>query len=256
MPKPEAKTTEPTAERIAKRIARAGVCSRREAEVLIEAGRVTVNGKRITSPALNVTAADTILVDGKALKVKEPARVWRFHKPDGCLTTNRDPSGRKTIFDVLPDDLPRTVTIGRLDFTTEGLLLLTNDGDLARWMEHPDSKIGAGWPRRYRVRVHGEITDTIVAKLARGVTIEGVRYRPAELEVEGSKGLNSWVSITLHEGKNREVKRLLQHFGLQVARLIRVSYGPFQLGKLPVGAVEEVPAHVVHDQCAVFFNGK
>ena len=234
-------------ERIAKRIARAGVCSRREAEALIAAGRVSVNGKVIDSPALNVDAGDKIVVNGKALAEKEPPRIWRFHKPGDCLTTNKDPQGRKTIFDVLPKTMPRVVTIGRLDFTTEGLLLLTNDGDLARWLEHPDTTVGAGWARRYRVRVHGEITEAMVNKLARGVTIEGVRYRPAELEIESSNGPNSWVSITLHEGKNREVKKLLNYFGLQVARLIRVSYGPFQLGKLPKGAVEEIPARVVHD---------
>lgn len=241
-------------ERIAKRIARAGICSRREAEALIEAGRVSVNGKKITSPALNVTDADKIVVDGMALAAKEPPRLWRFHKPDGYLTTNKDPQGRPTIFDVLPKNLPRVVTIGRLDFPTEGLLLLTNDGDLARWLEHPDAKIGAGLPRRYRVRVYGEITQEIVDRLARGVTVEGVRYRPAELEIESQRGLNSWVQITLHEGKNREIKRLLQHFDLHVSRLIRVAYGSFQLGKLPIGDVEEVPTRVLLQECARFFK--
>lgn len=241
-------------ERIAKRIARAGLCSRREAEAWITAGRVQVNGKSIDSPALNVSDRDKITVDGKALAMREAPRLWRFHKPDGYLTTNRDPQERPTIFQILPDNLPRVVTVGRLDFTTEGLLLLTNDGDLARWLEHPDKTIGASWPRRYRVRVHGEITESMIAKLARGVTIDGVRYRPATLEVETTNTLNTWVSMTLHEGKNREVKRLLQYFGLQVTRLIRVAYGPIQLGKLPKGAVEEVPARALHEACAAFFK--
>jgi 23S rRNA pseudouridine2605 synthase len=237
-------------ERIAKFIARAGLCSRREAEAWIERGRVQVNGETIASPALNITASDAVKVDGKLVQVTEPARIWRFHKPAGCLTTNRDPQGRLTVFDVLPKNLPRVLTVGRLDFSTEGLLLLTNDGDLARWLEHPDT----GWTRRYRARVHGAVTDNIVAKLAKGVTVDGVRYRPAVVEVESKQGTNTWVSITLTEGKNREVKKLLGAFGLDVTRLLRVAYGQFQLGKLPKGAVEEIPARAVHDYCQEFFK--
>ena len=239
-------------ERIAKFMARAGLCSRREAEAWIEAGRVAVNGSKITSPALNISAADAVVVDGKPVAVTEPARLWRFHKPGDCLTTNKDPSGRPTVFDALPKNLPRVVTIGRLDFTTEGLLLLTNDGDLARWLEHPDT----GLTRRYRVRVNGSVTPAIIDKLARGVTVEGIRYRPALVEVEAVQGANTWLSITLAEGKNREVKKLLGAFGLQVSRLIRVAYGAFMLGKLPRGDVEEIPQRVLHKECAAFFEAQ
>lgn len=238
-------------ERIAKFIARAGLCSRRDAERWIEGGRVQVNGTVIESPALNVTAADIILVDNKQVALREPPRLWRFHKPGNCLTTNRDPSGRATVFDTLPKTLPRVVTIGRLDFTTEGLLLLTNDGELARWLEHPNT----GFTRRYRVRVHGNITQNMIDKLARGVTVEGVRYRPALVEIEATQGANTWLSVTLTEGKNREVKNLLGAFGLSVTRLIRVSYGPFQLGKLARGGVEEIPTRVLQKEAAAFFKG-
>ena len=237
-------------ERIAKFIARAGLCSRREAEAWIEDGRVQVNGKTITSPALNVVGTDAIKVDGKLVQVTEPPRIWRFHKPAGCLTTNRDPQGRPTIFDVLPKGLPRVMTVGRLDFSTEGLLLLTNDGDLARWLEHPDT----GWTRRYRARVHGNVTPVVADRLKKGVTVDGVRYRPAIIEVESKQGTNTWVSITLTEGKNREVKKLMEAFDLPVTRLLRVAYGQFQLGKLPKGAVEEIPQRAVHDYCRDFFE--
>jgi 23S rRNA pseudouridine2605 synthase len=231
-------------------MARAGLCSRREAEAWIESGRVQVNGKKILSPALNISRDDDIRVDGRKIEVTEPIRLWRFHKPKDCLTTNKDPQGRPTVFEVLPKTLPRVVTVGRLDYTTEGLLLLTNDGDLARWLEHPET----GWVRRYRVRVHGRVTAQVIERLAKGVTVEGVRYRPAQLEIEAQQGLNTWVSISLTEGKNREVKKLLAHFNLAVTRLIRVSYGPFQLGKLPRGQVEEVPQRVLKDQCAAFLK--
>ncbi|MGE3771245.1 MAG: pseudouridine synthase [Bdellovibrionales bacterium] len=237
-------------DRIAKFMARAGLCSRRDAELWIAEGRVQVNGQKITSPALNVSAADKIMVDGNVVAVEEPARLWRFHKPSGTLTTNKDPRGRATVFDILPKSLPRVVTVGRLDFNTEGLLLLTNDGDLARWLEHPDT----GWTRRYRARVHGKITQSIIDRLKKGVTVEGIRYRPAQVEVESTQGGNSWVAISLTEGKNREVKKLLGFFGLEVTRLIRVAYGPFQLGKLPRKDVEEVPQRVLRDTCP--FKGK
>jgi len=239
-------------ERIAKFMSRAGLCSRREAETWIEAGRVQVNGKKILSPALNVSRDDDIRVDGKKVEVTEPVRLWRFHKPKDCLTTNKDPQGRPTVFDVLPKTLPRVMAVGRLDYTTEGLLLLTNDGDFARWLEHPDT----GWVRRYRVRVHGRVTQAMIDKLAKGVTVEGVRYRPAQVEIEATQGANAWLSISLTEGKNREVKKLLGHFDLAVTRLIRVAYGPFQLGKLPRGQVEEAPARVLKDQCAAFLKAQ
>ncbi|HZD26421.1 MAG TPA: pseudouridine synthase, partial [Alphaproteobacteria bacterium] len=231
-------------ERIAKRLARAGLCSRREAEQWIAAGRVEVDGRRLTTPAVTVTAQSRISVDGKPLPAAEPVRLWRFHKPRGTVTTTRDPEGRATVFEKLPADLPRVIAVGRLDLNTEGLLLLTNDGELARHLELP----ATGWSRRYRVRVHGTVDEAALKRLADGVTVEGVRYGPVQARLDSVKGGNAWLTLSLREGKNREVRRILEHLGLQVTRLIRTAYGPFQLGELPRGAVEAVPRRVLRDQ--------
>jgi len=233
-----------TEERIAKRMARAGVCSRREAERLIESGRVSVNGKKIASPALNVTDSDLVMVDGRAIEDKQPARLFRYHKPSGLVTTAKDPQGRPTVFDNLPKELGRVISVGRLDLTSEGLLLLTNDGGLARHMELP----ATGWARRYRVRVHGEVDEEKLAALAKGITVEGVRYGNIEALLDKRQGSNAWLTVGLSEGKNREIRKVMAALGLVVNRLIRVSYGPFQLGNLPKGAVEEVPRRVLKDQ--------
>ncbi|MGE0231316.1 MAG: pseudouridine synthase [Flavobacteriaceae bacterium] len=232
------------AERIAKVIARAGLCSRREAEVWIAAGRVSVNGKVLDTPAFTVTADDTVTVDGNPLPSREPTRLWLHHKRRGLVTTNRDPQGRATVFDALPRDMPRVVSVGRLDINTEGLLLLTNDGGLARVLELP----ATGWLRRYRVRAHGTPDAAALAALARGVEIDGIRYGPVEAAIDRQQGANAWLTVALREGKNREVKRILEHLGLAVTRLIRVSFGPFQLGDLAPGGVEEVRPKVLRDQ--------
>ncbi len=231
-------------QRIAKVIARAGLCSRREAERWIEAGRVAVDGETLTSPAVTVTAASKITVDGNPLARPEPARLWRYHKPPGVVTTERDPEGRPTVFDRLPRDLPRVMSVGRLDLTSEGLLLLTNDGELKRKLEHPST----GWARRYRVRVHGRVTDAALAKLGQGITVDGMRYGPIQATLDSAPGANAWITMTLREGKNREIRRVCEHLGWTVNRLIRTSYGPFQLGQLKRGAVEAVPARVLADQ--------
>lgn len=230
--------------RIAKALARAGLCSRRDAERWIAEGRVRVNGKRIDTPAVTVKPSDRILVDGKPLPAAEPVQLWRYHKPKGLVTTHRDPEGRPTVFDNLPADLPRVVSIGRLDFNTEGLLLLTNDGALARHLELPTT----GWLRRYRVRAHGRVTAEDLAKLSEGVEIEGVRYGPVEATLDSVQGANTWLTLGLREGKNREVRKILASLGLEVNRLIRISYGPFQLLDLPPGAVEPVRRRVIADQ--------
>jgi 23S rRNA pseudouridine2605 synthase len=231
-------------ERIAKRLARAGVASRREAERMIEAGRVRVNGRRLTSPALNVTQRDMILVDGKPLAEAEPARLWRYNKPSGLVTTARDEQGRTTVFDRLPPELPRVMPVGRLDLTSEGLLLLTNDGELKRRLELPST----GWLRKYRVRVHGVPTDATVAPLIRGLTIDGERFQPMTVTIDRQKGANAWLTVGLREGRNREIRRAVEAIGLEVNRLIRTSYGPFQLGDLATGAVEEVRSKVLAEQ--------
>jgi 23S rRNA pseudouridine2605 synthase len=228
-------------ERIAKVLARAGVCSRRDAERLIAEGRVSVNGKKLTSPALNVTADDTIRVDGKPITAAEPTRLWRYHKPSGLITTNHDPQGRPSVFENLPDTLPRVISVGRLDLTSEGLLLLTNDGALARRMELPAS----GWLRRYRVRAFGSTTQEALDSLRDGIDVDGVRYGPIVAQFEREQGANLWLTVSLTEGKNREVRKVLEALGLKVNRLIRISYGPFQLGALAPGAVEEVPKRVL-----------
>ena len=234
----------PSGERIAKRLARAGVASRREAERMIEAGRVRVNGAPIASPALNVAATDRIEVDGKPLAEPEPARLWRYHKPAGLVTSARDEKGRATVFDRLPEELPRVMSVGRLDLNSEGLLLLTNDGELKRRLELPST----GWTRRYRVRAHGRIDDKGLEPLRRGITVDGERFQPMSVKIEREQGGNLWLAIGLREGKNREIRRALEAVGLQVNRLIRVSYGPFQLGDLATGAVEEVKGRTLRDQ--------
>jgi 23S rRNA pseudouridine2605 synthase len=231
-------------ERIAKRMARAGVCSRREAEVMILEGRVKVDNKLIITPATLVTDEMMITVDGKPIDKPERTRVWRYHKPRGLLTTNRDPQGRATIYDELPKHLPRVISVGRLDYNSEGLLLLTNDGGVARKLELPET----GWARRYRVRAFGTLTPDQVEKLARGMTVEGVRYGAIETAIDRQQGGNVWLTMTLSEGKNREIRKVLEAIGLRVSRLIRVAYGPFQLGRLEPGEIEEVPGKILADQ--------
>jgi len=230
--------------RIAKMIARAGVCSRRDAEKLILDGKVSVNGRRIDSPALNVGAKDRILIDGKPLPVAEPVRLWRYHKPRGLVTSHKDPEGRKTVFKALPDGLPRVISVGRLDYNTEGLLLITTDGDLARHLELP----ATGWSRRYKARAFGRVTQADLDTLKKGVTIDGVSFGPISARLERDSGPNPWISLSLSEGKNREVRKVLEHFGLKVSRLIRLSYGPLQLGDLKSGQVEEVKSRVLAEQ--------
>jgi 23S rRNA pseudouridine2605 synthase len=231
-------------ERIAKVMARAGLCSRREAEAWIAAGRVAVNGKAIASPALDVLPHDRIAVDGQPLPQRERTRLFLFHKPRGLLTSHADAKGRATIFAALPRDLPRLISVGRLDLNTEGLLLLTNDGGLARTLELP----ATGWLRRYRVRAHGRVRQDELDRLRNGITIAGIRYGPIEAGLEREQGANLWLTFAMREGKNREVKNVLGHLGLAVNRLIRVSFGPFQLGDLPEGAVEEVKTRILRDQ--------
>ncbi|MBL6852133.1 MAG: rRNA pseudouridine synthase [Alphaproteobacteria bacterium] len=235
------------AERVAKAMARAGLCSRRDAEKMILEGRVSVNGEVLTSPALNVTQDDVIAVDGKPIAAKEQTRLWRYHKPSGLVTTHKDPLGRPTVFINLPKHLPRVVSVGRLDFNSEGLLLLTNDGELARRLELPAS----GWTRTYRARLFGKVSQADLEKLATGITIDGVKYGPIIADLERAKGMYAWVSVKLTEGKNREVKRVMERLGFKVARLIRVQYGPFHLGHLPEGGVEEIPAKLWREQLGI-----
>lgn len=237
-------TTPPKPERIAKVIARAGLASRRDAEAMILAGRVTLNGQTLRTPACNVGPADRILVDGKPMAEPDRARLWLYHKQAGLVTTARDERGRRTVFDTLPPDLPRVQSVGRLDLNSEGLLLLTNDGGLKRRLELPST----GWLRRYRVRVHGTPDEAALAPLRAGLTLEGERFRPMEAALDRVQGANAWLTIGLREGRNREIRRAMEALGLAVNRLIRISYGPFQLGKLAPGAVEEVKARVLRDQ--------
>ncbi|XSG80974.1 MAG: pseudouridine synthase [Methyloligella sp. ZOD6] len=222
--------------RVAKRIARAGLCSRRDAEKLIEEGRVAVNDKVLATPACVVSETDKVTVDGKPLPELETPRLWRYHKPKGLVTSHKDEQGRKTVFEALPPELPRVISVGRLDIATEGLLLLTTDGAIARHLELPST----GWLRRYRARAYGQVSDEQLEEIRAGVTIDGIAYGPVEAAIERVQGGNVWLSIGIREGKNREVKRLLEHLGLKVNRLIRVSFGPFQLGELAPGAVQEV----------------
>jgi 23S rRNA pseudouridine2605 synthase len=241
---PASGETSDKGERIAKVIARAGLASRREAEAWIAAGRISVNGKTIASPALNVGPGDRVSVDGKPLPTRERTRLFLYHKPRGLLTTHVDARGRPTIFGALPKDLPRVVSVGRLDLNTEGLLLLTNDGGLARVLELPST----GWLRRYRVRAHGSVTQDALDRLRDGITIDGVRYGAIEASLDRTQGSNVWLTFAIREGKNREVRNVLGALALQVNRLIRVSYGPFQLGELPAGAVEEVKTRALREQ--------
>lgn len=228
-------------ERLAKRMARAGLCSRREAEIWIGEGRVKVNGKKIISPALNVTADDAVMVDGKLLQDSETTRLWLYHKPSGLITTHKDPQGRPTVFEALPKTMPRVISVGRLDLSSEGLLLLTNDGALARKLELPST----GWIRRYRVRAYGGIGESMLEGMKKGVTIEGVQYGSVEAVLDSQKGNNSWLTVSLREGKNREIRKLFEHYGCRVSRLIRISYGPFQLGSLPQGELKEITGKVL-----------
>ncbi|MBX2834293.1 MAG: rRNA pseudouridine synthase [Micavibrio sp.] len=240
------------AERIAKRIARAGLCSRRDAERWIEAGRVIVNGKKLSSPALTVTDEDDIIVDGKPLKEKQPTRLFLYHKPVGLVTTHKDEKGRSTVFDTLPQHLPRVISVGRLDLNTEGLLLLTNDGELARYLELP----ATGWKRKYRVRVLGNVDQTKLDRLKSSITIEGIRYKSIDAKMDQDKsGANTWITVTLQEGKNREIRRVMEHLNLTVNRLIRTSYGPFNLDQLPKQGVAEIKTQILKSQISGYFKG-
>ncbi len=230
-------------ERIAKFIARSGVCSRRAAEELILQQRVTLNGQVINSPAINVEPTDKILIDGEKLPEIEQTRLWLYYKPVGLITSHKD-SSRPTVFDNLPDYMPRVISVGRLDLNSEGLLLLTNNGELSRLLELPQN----GWSRRYKVKVHGSVTQQKLDSVTNGVTIDGINYGPVKIAIDNTQGSNTWLTITLTEGKNREIRRLMQHIGLDVARLIRLSYGPFQLGSLKKGEVKEVPHKVLKEQ--------
>ncbi|BBK34775.1 23S rRNA pseudouridine2605 synthase [Stella humosa] len=231
-------------DRIAKVLARAGLCSRRDAERWIAEGRVRVNGRLLDTPACVVTERDQIVVDGKPLPAADRTRLWRFHKPAGVVTTHRDPQGRPTLFDILPPELPRVVSVGRLDLNSEGLILLTNDGALARRLELPST----GWVRRYRVRVHGIVDPAQLASLENGVTVDGVVYGPIRATLDSQKGENAWLTISLREGKNREIRRVMEHLGYMTSRLIRVAYGPFQLGELEREGAAEVTGKVLRDQ--------
>jgi 23S rRNA pseudouridine2605 synthase len=237
-------------DRIAKVLARAGVASRRDAEKMIAEGRVSVNGEKLSTPAFKVPPGAIIQVDGKVIAGAEPTRLWRYHKPIGLVTSHRDEKGRPTVFQHLPETLPRVISVGRLDLNSEGLLLLTNDGALARRLELPET----GWTRRYRVRFFGTIKQTELDKLQDGLTIEGVRYGPIEAALERSTGQNSWASVALKEGKNREVRKVFEHFGLRVSRLLRTAYGPFQLGDLSEGEVAEVSGKVLKEQLGLAKN--
>jgi 23S rRNA pseudouridine2605 synthase len=239
-----AHATQARPERIAKLLARAGLCSRRDAERWIAAGRVSVDGSVLTSPGVIVGAESDVRVDGEPLPRPERARLWRYHKPAGLVTTHRDEKGRPTVFGALPKNLPRLISVGRLDLNSEGLLLLTNDGALARRLELP----ATGWVRRYKVRVHGAVDPERLAALARGITLEGVSYGPIRAGLERVQGSNAWIQMALEEGKNRELRRVLEQLGLQVTRLIRLSYGPFQLGNLDRGGIAEIPRKALAEQ--------
>lgn len=236
--------------RISKVIARAGLCSRREAERWISVGRVSLKDGVIRDPALNVTLEDRVFVDGVIIPDCQPTRLWRYHKPPGLITSNNDPKGRKTVFDRLPRSLPRVISVGRLDINSEGLLLLTNDGDLARHLELPK----VGWSRRYRVRVHGKIDQVRLESLKRGVNVSGVNYGPIDAILETKTGHNSWLIVSLREGKNREIRNVMAKLGLEVNRLIRVSFGPFQLGNLSRGSVEEVHSKSLRENLNIKTN--
>ena len=231
-------------ERLAKFMARSGLCSRRDAEEYIRQGRVTVNGEIISTPAFNVQGDEKILFDGEKLPQKDKTRLWLYYKPTGLVTTHKDKEGRPTVFDNLPPGLPRVISVGRLDLNSEGLLLLTTNGELSRELEMPKN----AWSRRYRVRVHGRVEPKKLESLQQGVTVDGVAYGKVTVTIDGQNGSNTWLSVALNEGKNREIRKLMKFVGLEVARLIRVSYGPFQLGNLKKGEVREVPQKVLKEQ--------
>ena len=231
-------------ERIAKYLARAGVASRRDAEILITEGKVRLNNVVVTHPATFVTAGDLVMVGSILVDPPQRTRLWRYHKPDGLVTTHKDPQDRPTVFQKLPPDMKRVISVGRLDLNSEGLLLLTNDGGLARQLELPST----GWLRRYRVRVHGEVEPAALAALSHGVTIEGVKYGPIEAGLDSRKGSNAWLTVSIHEGKNREIRRVMAHLNVGTTRLIRIAYGPFQLGNLERGAVAEIPPKILREQ--------
>lgn len=236
--------------RIAKFLARSGVASRREAEELIKQGRITVNDEIITSPALNVSDEEKILLDGEKLPQAENTRLWLYYKPVGLVTTHKDEKGRKTVFDNLPSSMPRVISIGRLDLNSEGLLLLTNSGELAHKLELPSQ----GWVRRYKVRVFGQVKDSDLQKMSQGISIDGINYGAVKTEVESRQGANTWLKVSLTEGKNREIRKVMKFFGLEVSRLIRLSYGPFQLGHMKKGEVKEVPQKVLREQLGSNFE--
>ena len=236
--------TPPSGDRIAKVLSRAGIASRREAERMIEAGRVSVNGKTIISPALNVSPDDRIVVDGKSVGEPDPPRLWLYHKPAGLVTTERDEKNRPTVFASLPENLPRVMSVGRLDLNSEGLLLLTNDGEMKRKLELPST----GWLRRYRVRINGSVSEATLDRLRAGIEVEGIHYQPMVVTFDRQQGANAWLTVSIREGKNREIRRAMQEVGVAVNRLIRVSYGPFQLANLKQGEVEEIKPRVVRDQ--------
>ncbi|MFN7039144.1 MAG: pseudouridine synthase [Alphaproteobacteria bacterium] len=234
-------------ERISKIIARSGYCSRRAAEEIISAKRVKLNGNIVETLGTKADYKDIILIDNKPIDAKDESRLWLYNKSKGLITTHKDPNGRKTVFEALPENMPRVISVGRLDFNSEGLLLLTNDGELARFMEMPQT----GWRRKYKVRVFGNIDNLNIKELTSGVTIDSINYKPIEIELENQKGDNSWFIVTLKEGKNREIRKIFEHYGLKVNRLIRIAYGPFQLGNLSVGEVKEVPKKILNDQLRI-----
>ncbi|MCI5043960.1 MAG: pseudouridine synthase [Aquisalinus sp.] len=231
-------------ERIAKVLAHAGVCSRRDAEKLIEQGRVSVDGKVLNTPAVKVLTSQDIRVDDVRVGGPQAVRVWRYHKPDGLVTTHKDPQGRQTVFEALPSGMPRVISVGRLDLTTEGLLLLTTDGGLARALELPST----GWARRYRVRAYGRVSQKQLDRLADGVSVDGIDYGPVKAKLDSQQGGNAWMTVSIREGKNREIRNIMRHLDLQVNRLIRMAYGPFQLGSLKKGALEEVQPKALREQ--------
>ena len=236
--------------RIAKFLARCGVASRREAEELIKQGRITIDGEVVTSPALNVTGNEKIFLDGEKLPSVENTRLWLYYKPVGLVTTHKDEKGRNTVFDNLPPSMPRVISVGRLDLNSEGLLLLTNSGELAHKLELPAN----GWIRRYKVRVFGQVKDSDLQKMSQGLTIDGVNYGSVKAEIEAKQGANTWLKVALSEGKNREIRKVMKFFGLEVSRLIRLSYGPFQLGRMQKGEIKEVPQKVLREQLGSSFE--